>query len=241
MAVFKKFLEKDEVRQIKDWLEQDEEGWSTKAITGSSNPSIKHCQEYTGEFLGIIQNLIFKKLDENRSWIQYIAYPKTTSSIIINRYREGNFYREHLDINSNSGLGSFHYSSTLFISEITDYKNGELVLNRDEEDIFYKLPAGDLLTYPTGIPHKVEDITEGLRYSIVFWTESFIKEQKDRDLIRELFKGLDAFDAVTHGLHSTKQEDICKARRMFENIGEAIISKYDVFRYEKLYEKRSKT
>jgi len=233
MAVFKKFLEKDEAKQIREWLEQDEEGWSTKPITGPSNPSIKHCQEYTGEFLGAIQNLIFERLDQTRSWIQYVVYPKATSAIIINRYRQGNFYREHLDVNSNSNLGAFHYSSTLFISETTDYENGELVLTKDDEEIFYKLPSGDLLTYPTGTPHKVEDITKGIRYSIVFWTESYIKEQKDRELLRELFKGLDAFDVVTHGVHRTKLEDLGRARRLFENIGEAIISKYDVFRYEK--------
>ena len=230
MAIFKSFLDKEEVDQIQNWLGDDKEGWSSKAISGPKDPSIKHCQEYKGNYLAEIQCLIFKKLDLLFPWNAYVVLPKQSSNININRYKKGNFYREHLDVNINSGLGAYHYSSTLFLSHPKDYEKGELILTRDEEDISYKLPAGDLLSYPTGTPHKVDDVTEGTRYSAVFWTESYISLKEDRDLLRELNKSEQAFRSISHGLHKTKEKDVRHTTMLLQSVKETIISKYTVSR-----------
>ena len=233
MAIFKQILTKEQAKIINEWLDEDQDGWSKKAVTGPSNPSIKHCQEYSGKYLEKIQRNIFESLDKSSSWLSYTVYPKQSSEIIINRYKEGNFYREHLDTNHNSPLGAFHYSNTLFISDPKNYEGGELVLVKDEEEISYKLNPGDLIAYPTGTPHRVENVKKGIRYSIVFWTESYITNVYDRDKIRLLYKSYKQLSDLVHGLPPHKMDQASTLYRTMSSVEEAIISKYHVQRQQK--------
>ena len=208
----------------------DQEGWSLKTVTGPTDPSIKHCQEYQGKHLYDIQQAVFQALDKSDPWLRYTVYPKQTTSIIVNRYKEGHFYREHTDKNYNCKLGAFHYSNTLFVNDPKSYEGGELILTKDEEEHAYKLNPGDLLTYQTGVPHRVEDVTQGVRYSIVFWTESWIRALADRDTLRLMCKVRECASELSQGLPPHKGKQSLALEIAIARVEEAIISEYHVER-----------
>lgn len=77
-------------------------------------------------------------------------------------------------------------SCTLFLSEPEEYDGGELVI----EDTFgqqrVKLPAGDLILYPSSSIHRVEPVTRGARLASFFWLESMVRDNAQRRLLFEL-------------------------------------------------------
>jgi predicted 2-oxoglutarate/Fe(II)-dependent dioxygenase YbiX len=50
----------------------------------------------------------------------------------------------------------------------------------------YALPAGHAITYSTGIPHCVAEVTKGVRYAVVFWTTSLVKDARYREILADL-------------------------------------------------------
>jgi PKHD-type hydroxylase len=49
-----------------------------------------------------------------------------------------------------------------------------------------KLPAGDMIVYPTTSLHRVEPITRGSRWSSFFWTQSMVRDDGKRGLLYDL-------------------------------------------------------
>ena len=60
-------------------------------------------------------------------------------------------------------------------TEPDEYEGGEMVI----EDTFgtheVKLPAGDLILYPSTSLHRVEPVTSGVRMVSFMWVQSMIK------------------------------------------------------------------
>ena len=49
-----------------------------------------------------------------------------------------------------------------------------------------KLPAGDLILYPSTSLHRVEPVTRGVRLCSFFWTQSMIQDDGRRAMLFEL-------------------------------------------------------
>ena len=100
-----------------------------------------------------------------------IVVPNETNNLIISKITEGGFYRCHFDHEFNG-----NYSTTIFLNEPDEYVGGELqlLINGNLKNI--KLKAGWGVTYETGIPHQVLDVTEGVRYAGIFWSSSIISD-----------------------------------------------------------------
>jgi PKHD-type hydroxylase len=77
-------------------------------------------------------------------------------------------------------------SVTLFLSEPSEYDGGELVV----EDLYgpheVKLPAGDLVLYPSSSLHMVTPVTSGMRVASFFWLQSMIRDAHARSMIFDL-------------------------------------------------------
>jgi len=77
-------------------------------------------------------------------------------------------------------------SATLFLSDLSEYDGGELIV----EDTFgaqsIKLPAGDLILYPATSVHRVAPVTRGARIASFFWIESMVREDSRRRLLFDL-------------------------------------------------------
>jgi Uncharacterized iron-regulated protein len=77
-------------------------------------------------------------------------------------------------------------SATLFLTEPDTYDGGELII----EDMYgpqsVKLPAGDLVLYPSKSLHRVTPVTRGARVSSFFWIQSLVRDDADRETLFRL-------------------------------------------------------
>ena len=119
------------------------------------------------------------------------ALPNKVFPPLLNCYTAGGNFDFHVDNAVRQAQGNpervrTDLSSTLFFSEPGDYDGGELVI----QDTFgvreVKLPAGDLLLYPSTSLHKVNAVTRGARYASFFWTQSLVREDSQRALLFEM-------------------------------------------------------
>lgn len=86
------------------------------------------------------------------------------------RYEIDGHYDYHNDIIYRPNDYSRKLSLVIGISEKTDYQGGELLLNpHGTNPNIIKLGKGDLIVFPSYIPHKVTSIIEGKRATVVSW------------------------------------------------------------------------
>ncbi|MBA0448330.1 Fe2+-dependent dioxygenase [Stenotrophomonas maltophilia] len=107
-----------------------------------------------------------------------------------NRYSGGGTYGFHVDgavMNLANGeqLRS-DVSCTLFLSDPDEYEGGELIISDTYGEHEVKLPAGDLIVYPSSSLHKVNPVTRGARVASFFWVQSMIRDDVQRRLLWEM-------------------------------------------------------
>jgi PKHD-type hydroxylase len=112
-----------------------------------------------------------------------MVFPKHSTGIIVSKTEINQGFQTHHDSPSNGD-----YSTTVFLSDPSTYLGGELTMFLGGTERKFALPAGHALTYDTGIPHCVKEVTEGVRYAIVFWTTSLIKDSRWREVLGDLRK-----------------------------------------------------
>jgi len=118
------------------------------------------------------------------------ALPLRTLSPRFNRYQGGGQYGFHVDgavmaLSGDAQLRS-DVSCTLFLSEPDEYDGGELIVNDTYGEHEVKLPAGDLIVYPSSSLHRVTPVTRGTRVAAFFWVQSLIRDDSRRRLLFEL-------------------------------------------------------
>lgn len=104
------------------------------------------------------------------------ALPLRIVPPLFNRYSGGETYGLHVDGSVRNVPGSplrlrTDVSSTLFLCDPEDYDGGELVVVDTYGTHEVKLPAGDLILYPSTSLHRVEPVTRGERVCSFFWTQ----------------------------------------------------------------------
>jgi PKHD-type hydroxylase len=77
-------------------------------------------------------------------------------------------------------------SATLFLSAPGDYAGGELQVHDTYGMHSAKLPAGDLVLYPSTSVHRVTPVTRGARVACFFWVQSLIRDDAQRALLFDL-------------------------------------------------------
>ena len=77
-------------------------------------------------------------------------------------------------------------SFTLFLAEPDEYDGGELTVEDNYGTHEVKLPAGDLVLYPSTSLHHVKPVTRGARVASFFWLQSMIREDSARALLFDL-------------------------------------------------------
>jgi PKHD-type hydroxylase len=110
---------------------------------------------------------------------------------LFNSYAGGQHYGLHVDgaVRQIPGSGQSlrtDVSSTLFLCDPDDYDGGELVVVDAYGTHEVKLPAGDLILYPSTSLHRVEPVTRGVRVCSFFWTQSMVRDDWQRALLFEL-------------------------------------------------------
>ena len=123
------------------------------------------------------------------------ALPARTLPPRFNRYEGGGEYGFHVDgsvmsLAATADGPATHLrtdvSCTLFLSAPEDYDGGELVINDTYGEHEVKLPAGDLIVYPSSSLHRVAPVTRGARVAAFFWVQSLVRDDGQRQMLYEL-------------------------------------------------------
>ncbi|TJY56601.1 Fe2+-dependent dioxygenase [Sinimarinibacterium sp. CAU 1509] len=122
------------------------------------------------------------------------AFPLRVLPPRFNRYQGGGTYGFHVDgsvmqIGRAAG-GSLHVRSdvscTVFLAEPDEYDGGELVIADTYGEHTVKLPAGDMVLYPSSSLHQVNPVTRGARLASFFWVQSMVRSEERRRLLFEM-------------------------------------------------------
>jgi PKHD-type hydroxylase len=119
------------------------------------------------------------------------ALPLRTVPPLFNSYAGGEHYGAHVDGAVRSVPGSAlplrtDLSCTQFLTDPDDYDGGELVVMDTYGTHEVKLPAGDMILYPSSSVHKVEPVTRGARVCSFFWVQSMVRDDARRAMLTEL-------------------------------------------------------
>ncbi|MBO1360838.1 MULTISPECIES: Fe2+-dependent dioxygenase [Acetobacter] len=186
----KNVLTAEEVAYCRDVLESAEWG-DGKATAGQQSAKAKHnlqipqkspqCRE--------LGELVLRALGRNPTFTS-AALPLRVFPPLFNRYDTGMYFDAHVDnaIRPEPETGyriRTDVSSTLFLTPPEDYDGGELVIRDTYGEHSVKLPAGDLVLYPSTSLHSVKLITRGSRWASFFWTQSMVKDDGKRTLMYE--------------------------------------------------------
>ncbi|HEY9541341.1 MAG TPA: Fe2+-dependent dioxygenase [Luteimonas sp.] len=117
-----------------------------------------------------------------------------------NRYQGGGTYGLHVDGSvmhvaapgQPTATMRTDISCTLFLCEPDEYDGGELVIHDTYGEHEVKLPAGDLVIYPSSSLHRVEPVTRGARLASFFWVQSLIRNDAQRRMLFELDASIQA-------------------------------------------------
>jgi PKHD-type hydroxylase len=117
------------------------------------------------------------------------ALPLKTLPPRFNRYQGGGEYGFHVDgavMRSEGGHLRSDVSCTLFLNDPGEYDGGELVVGDTYGEHEVKLPAGDLILYPSSSLHRVAPVTRGARLAAFFWVQSMVRDDARRTMLFEM-------------------------------------------------------
>ena len=119
------------------------------------------------------------------------ALPHRIFPPLFNRYAGGQTFGTHVDNAVRAVRGTPHrirtdLSVTLFLSDPADYDGGELTVEDTYGVHRIKLPAGDLILYPSTSLHHVTPVTRGGRVASFFWLQSMVRDDGERTILFDL-------------------------------------------------------
>jgi PKHD-type hydroxylase len=138
----------------------------------------------------VLGEMVLGALEKNALFIS-AALPRSVFPPLFNKYEPGMNFGAHVD-NAIRQVGDTgrrirtDISATLFISAPETYDGGELVIEDTYGAHSVKLPAGDMILYPSTSLHRVMPVTRGARVASFFWTQSLVKDDSERTLLFEL-------------------------------------------------------
>ena len=184
-------LSADQVREIRSAL--DATHWvDGRETVGEQGAQVKRNRQLpelspVGRELG---STILGALARNPLFFS-AALPLRFVPPLFNRYEGGEHYGLHIDgsVRSVPGTGQqlrTDLSCTLFLCDPEDYEGGELEVVDTYGTHEVKLPAGDLILYPSSSLHHVHPVTSGVRVCSFFWLQSMIRDDRQRGMLFEL-------------------------------------------------------
>ncbi|WP_295938666.1 Fe2+-dependent dioxygenase [uncultured Xanthomonas sp.] len=132
------------------------------------------------------------------------ALPLRTIPPRFNRYSGGGSYGLHVDgaVMTQTATAAqpaltvrSDLSCTLFLSAPEEYDGGELLIHDTYGEHEVKLPAGDLILYPSSSLHRVAPVTRGARLASFFWVQSLVRDSGRRQTLFDLDTAIQALTA----------------------------------------------
>ncbi|HEY1498389.1 MAG TPA: Fe2+-dependent dioxygenase [Acidobacteriaceae bacterium] len=151
------------------------------------------------------------------------ALPLRVFPPLFNRYAGGQTFGTHVDNairthGSSGGRIRTDLSCTLFFSEPEEYDGGELVVEDTYGSKHVKLPAGDLVLYPSTSLHHVTPVTRGARVSSFFWLQSMIRQDVHRSLLFDLDNAIQRLTVSPHAATDELRQTTVQLTGVYHNL-----------------------
>ncbi|MDP1657521.1 MAG: Fe2+-dependent dioxygenase [Hylemonella sp.] len=188
----KNVLSPEELHQARTLL--DAASWlDGRATAGPQAVQAKNNEQLpqTSEAARSLQTLVRQALNRHAIFFS-AALPKKIFNPLFNRYGgDANYYGQHIDgavMHSRSDKQRVRsdVSCTLFLANPDEYDGGELSIADTYGNQRIKLPAGDMVLYPSTSLHEVLPVTRGHRLASFFWVESMVRSDEQRRLLYDL-------------------------------------------------------
>jgi len=185
-----KVLSEAEVNRFRERL--DGADWADGAVTAGYQSALAkrnlQLSELSETALALGQAL--KEALGRSLLFQTAALPQAIYPPLFSRYEAGHDFGAHVD-NAwrplpDGGRIRTDLSATLFLSDPAGYDGGELVIEDMAGDRPIRLPAGDMILYPSTSLHRVAPVTRGERLAAVFWVQSLVPRADERSLLLDM-------------------------------------------------------
>lgn len=184
-------LSLEQVRAMRLQLEQAD--WvDGKQTVGAQGAQVKRNRQLAtnSPLAKELGALVLSAISSNPLYIS-AALPARIVPPLFNAYEGGEHYGLHVDgaIRATAILGQqlrTDVSSTLFLCDPDEYDGGELEVVDNYGTHEVKLPAGDMIVYPSTSLHQVRPVTRGVRVCSFFWAQSMIRDDSRRTLLFEM-------------------------------------------------------
>jgi PKHD-type hydroxylase len=177
-------------------------GWVDGRVTaGSGSAKVKKNTQLPEDSPATAElgDLILTALENNPLFVA-AALPSRVFPPLFNRYEVGDGFGAHVDNAIRQGIDAdarirTDLSCTLFLSEPDDYDGGELTVEDTYGSHSVKLPAGDMVLYPSTSLHAVTKVTRGARIASFFWLQSMVRDDGQRTLLFDLDRSIQTLNA----------------------------------------------
>jgi len=199
-------LNAEQVRFIRQKLDAENDAWIDGRVTaGHQGARVKHNLQIAEDssIAHELGDVILTALERNPLFISAVL-PNQVYPPMFNRYEAGMNFGDHVDgaVRLIPGTGRkirTDVSATLFLSSPEEYDGGELLVEDTYGAHSVKLPAGDMIVYPSTSLHRVNPVTRGARIASFFWIQSLIRDDAERALLFDL-------DAAVQRLNATNAD-----------------------------------
>ncbi|HFQ8323579.1 TPA: PKHD-type hydroxylase YbiX [Escherichia coli] len=210
-------LSPQDVARFREHLEQAE--WvDGRVTTGAQGAQVKNNQQVDtrSALYAALQNEVLNAVNQHALFFA-AALPRTLSTPLFNRYQNNETYGFHVDgavrSHPQNGWMRTDLSATLFLSDPESYDGGELVVNDTFGQHRVKIPAGDLVLYPSSSLHCVTPVTRGVRVASFMWIQSMIRDDKKRAMLFELDNNIQSLKS-----HYGESEEILSLLNLYHNL-----------------------
>lgn len=177
-----------------------------RATAGHQGARVKQNQQLAVDNPAAVEvgGVIQRALGRNPLFMS-AALPLHILPPMFNRYSGGENFGTHVDGSIRTVPGTGHrlrtdLSCTLFFNEPSEYDGGELVIEDTYGTKTVKLPAGQLVLYPSTSLHRVTPVTRGTRLCSFFWLQSMVRDDVKRSILFDMDIAIQRFgaDMATH-------------------------------------------
>ena len=184
-------LSKEQVQYFREEMNKVE--WVNGKVTaGTLSATVKQNQQLAEDhpLTHHLSTIILESLGQHPLFLS-AAIPLDIIPPLFNRYENNEAFGFHVDNSIRRIRGSndrlrTDLSCTVFLSEPDEYEGGNLVIEDTYGYHEVKLPAGDMILYPSTSVHEVTAVTKGCRIASFFWVQSMIRDDADRFMLFNL-------------------------------------------------------
>ena len=189
-----RILEREEVERILFDLSQRTFSDGKLTAHGAARAAKHNLQiERSGPEPSEIDRLVVSALERHREFREF-TIPRRILLPLFSRYDPGMEYGRHID---NAIMGDADGEAvrsdlalTIFLNPPASYDGGELVMELPVGAEEIKLDAGEAIVYSASSMHHVAPVTRGVRLAAVTWVQSFVRDERLRDILYDLSRAM---------------------------------------------------